>query len=90
MEMGLKGLAEAIILQSMEDAADRERCEDAVAFFKGLDFIICAEIAGLDTVDQIRLLTMARFMIEKTTESCKLCGKGLEQTNTSNSKDIWC
>jgi hypothetical protein len=43
--MGLRELAEGIILQSIEDLSDQNLREDCITFFKGADFITCAELA---------------------------------------------
>lgn len=58
--MGLKGLAEGIILQSMADLWDEREREASIAFFKGQDFSVCAKTAGMDLNDQVRLLNMVK------------------------------
>jgi len=70
--MGLKGLAEGIILQSMEDLWDKHHKEDCIAFFKGKGFRDCAEMAGMTTSDQIRLLNLVKNIIENQREKRKL------------------
>jgi hypothetical protein len=62
--MGLKGLAEGIILQSIDDLWVKHCNENCIAFFKGEGFSDCAEIAGMTTSDQIRLLNLVKNMIE--------------------------
>jgi hypothetical protein len=51
-----KNLAEAIILQSLEDLWVLEGREDSKKFFRGEGFKICAEIVGLNTREQFRVL----------------------------------
>ena len=51
-------LAEAIILQSIEDLWDDEHREGCIEFFTGEDFRICAAIADISTSDQIKILKM--------------------------------
>ncbi len=62
--MGLKGLAEGIIVQSMEDLWNENHREDCVAFFRGEDFRLCAELAGMSLDDQVKLLDMVKGMVE--------------------------
>lgn len=64
MNMGLRELAEGIILQSIEDLSDRNLREGCIAFFKGNDFTICAELAAMDVADQVKLLTMVKCSVE--------------------------
>lgn len=61
--MGKKSLAEAIILQSMEDLWDEKERADAVRFFDGDGFSACSEIAGMNFFEQLRLYNMANKMI---------------------------
>ncbi|RJQ54044.1 MAG: hypothetical protein C4526_05470 [Nitrospiraceae bacterium] len=51
-----KNLAEAIILQSLEDLWNPEGRSASRKFFRGNGFKICAEVAGLDTLEQFRVL----------------------------------
>jgi hypothetical protein len=60
MNMGMKELAEGIILQSIEDLSDPHLREDCINFFKGNDFILCAEMAAMGQADQLKLLTMVK------------------------------
>jgi hypothetical protein len=46
--MGLKELAEGIILQSIEDLFDDDERSGCVALFRSKEFTICAEMAGMD------------------------------------------
>lgn len=65
--MGIRNLAEAVILQSMSDLWDEEEREDCVKFFKGERFRICADMAGIDVSDQIKLLTMVKDAVKQDT-----------------------
>jgi hypothetical protein len=58
--MGLKALAEAIILQSADDFMDEHRQKEDIAFFGGEGFRICSEIAGMDHSDQCAFLNLLR------------------------------
>lgn len=78
--MRLKGLAEGIILQSIEDLWDKDHKEDCIAFFKGKGFSDCAEMAGMSTSDQIRLLNLVKNIIENQVEKRKLKPKSFERT----------
>lgn len=49
-------LAEAIILQSMEDLWTPQERRCCRRFFGGEGFRICAEIAGLNTLERFRFL----------------------------------
>ena len=64
--MGLKALAEGIILQSVDDLWDEGLREDSINFFKGSDFSLCAEIAGMDMIDQVKLLKMVKGIADHT------------------------
>jgi len=64
--MGIRELAEGIILQSMEDLADPTLSEDCVAFFRGRDFASCAEMAGINETDQAKLLSMIKHLLIKS------------------------
>jgi hypothetical protein len=52
----VRNLAEAVILQSLEDLWDPEYRGGSRDFFKGNGFRICADIAGLDSHKKIRFL----------------------------------
>jgi hypothetical protein len=55
---GLRSLAEAIILQSIEDLWDSRHKDESMEFFRGEGFKICAEIAGLNTSKQLKILRL--------------------------------
>ena len=65
--MKVQHLAEAVILQAMEDLWDEEHREDCIGFFTGEDFRACAALAGVDTAEQIKILNL----MEKVMESIK-------------------
>ena len=54
----VKGLAEAIILQSMEDFWNNAYRQESIEFFKGEGFKVCAEIAGMGHEEQAKVLEM--------------------------------
>lgn len=58
--MSLKKLAEGIILQSVEDLWNESCREDCIAFFRGEDFTLCAELAGMGLGDQVELLNLIK------------------------------
>ncbi|KAF0143303.1 MAG: hypothetical protein FD156_2722 [Nitrospirae bacterium] len=75
--MSAKTLAEAIILQTMEDLWDKNERADAVRFFDGEGFSACAEIAGMNFFEQVRLYNMANKMIIREMPEKKKAGKFL-------------
>jgi hypothetical protein len=62
--MSVKGLVEGIILQSLEDLWNEGYREESISFFRGRDFSLCADIAGMSTDDQVRMLTMVRDVVD--------------------------
>lgn len=60
--MGVRSLAEAIILQSMNDLYSSYHRPESLKFFARQEFVICAEMAGMDTDTQIELLQTVREM----------------------------
>lgn len=62
----LATLAEAIILQSLEDLWSKTQKNKSRAFFTGEGFHICAEIAGMKVMDRIRLLGLLRKLDGRT------------------------
>ena len=61
--MAVKNVAEAVILQSIEDLWDKKWKEESVSFFNGEAFNACAEIAGLTASDRKKLLAMIGGLI---------------------------
>ncbi len=58
--MGVKSLAEAIILQSMEDLSDARARAESLEFFSGEAFRICAQMAGMKPDEQLRILELVQ------------------------------
>jgi hypothetical protein len=58
--MGLKALAEAIILQAVEDFQKEDRQEEEILFFSGEGFRLCSEMAGMDHADKCAVLDIIR------------------------------
>ena len=56
--MNIRNLAEAIILQSVEDLWDAQQKENCLTFFYGESFGICAGMAGMNTHEQAMMLKM--------------------------------
>lgn len=54
----IKSLAEAVILQSIEDLFDPKERKKSIDFFKGDNFSLYAKMAGLNAVEQIRIFKM--------------------------------
>ncbi|MEW6109569.1 MAG: hypothetical protein AB1632_10445 [Nitrospirota bacterium] len=63
--MSLKSLAERIILESIEDLWSEGDFQDSVAFFREEGFGVCAEIAGMNLYDQVRLLNLVNEIIDR-------------------------
>lgn len=57
--MALNNLAEAIILQALEDMWSDRYIEESIGFFSGDGFRIWSSIAGLDVYKQYMILLMA-------------------------------
>jgi hypothetical protein len=81
--MGLKSLAEGIIVQSMEDLWDESLREDCILFFRSEEFRICAELAGIGLPEQLRLLDMVKEVLD-----CRRTKKSLENGRNSNSNKM--
>ena len=77
--MGMKELAEGIILQSIEDLSDPYLREDCIHFFKGDDFGLCAELATMDTADQLKLLTLVKNTIAYQAKSSRVVLRNCRQ-----------
>jgi hypothetical protein len=70
--MKVKHLAEAVILQAMEDLWSEEHREECINFFTGEDFRSCASIAAMDTSEQIKILEMLDKLIKGMQKPAKL------------------
>lgn len=62
--MGIRNLAEAIILQSIEDLSIEGQRADCIRFFNGHGFNICAGIAGINSDDQEKLFDLVDGLIK--------------------------
>lgn len=62
--MGVKKLAEAIILQSMEDLWDAGHRAESMKFFFGEEFHMCAHMAGLSSGDKLKVLNLVRGILK--------------------------
>ena len=62
--MGMQGLAEGIIMQSIEDLWNENLRDECVAFFKGKEFRICAELAGMGLDDQVKVLNLVKGVLD--------------------------
>ncbi len=65
----LAALAEAVILQTLEDLWSKTHKEKSLAFFTTEGFHICADIAGMKIADRLRLLRLLRQLDRKTFDS---------------------
>jgi competence transcription factor ComK len=67
--MGVKGLAEGIIMQSIEDLWNENLRDESIAFFKGKEFRICAEVARMSLDDQVKTLNLVRSIVDDGNEA---------------------
>ena len=65
----LAALAEAIILQSLEDLWSKTQKNKSLIFFTGEGFHICAEMADMKAMDRIRLFGLLRRLDGRTFNS---------------------
>ncbi len=63
--MNIRGLAESIILQSFEDLWFKNYRKDSENFFTGDTFCLCADIAGMNALDQIKMLYMVKRVLKR-------------------------
>jgi len=63
--MAIRHLAEAIILQSIEDLWNRQQKKDCVAFFEGEGFHFCAGTAGINMFQRRRLIKLISRSIRR-------------------------
>jgi hypothetical protein len=56
----LKALAEAVILQAVEDLWNSAHSKESVEFFEGEGFKHCADLAGMRVVERLKLIRMLR------------------------------
>ena len=61
----IKGLADAILLQSIEDLWTEVERSNCIDFFSGEGFRICSEIAGMSSDEKVKILNMVRDIIDQ-------------------------
>jgi adenine deaminase len=66
-----KGLAESIILQSLEDLWSRNHRKDSENFFTGDTFCLCADIAEMNDLDQIKMRHMVKKVLKRVRRPMK-------------------
>lgn len=66
--MSLKGLAEGIILQSIEDLWSEDLRDECITFFTGKEFSTCAEIAGITLADQVKILNLVKGAVHSSSK----------------------
>lgn len=54
--MGINGIAEAIILQCIEDLWDEDLRAESVEFFSSEGFYLCSKMAGMGTLEKQKLI----------------------------------
>ncbi len=64
--MSLRGLAEGIILQSIEDLWSETHRDECISFFAGSEFNVCAEIAGMNLSEQLKVLNLVKTVVGDT------------------------
>lgn len=58
--MGYRSLAEAVILQSLEDLSDPQHKEESREFFSGDGFKIYGDIAELNFFNKLKIIHLAK------------------------------
>ena len=58
--MGARKLAEAVILQSLDDLSDARYRSESIDFFTGEGFSLCADIADLGVEDKLKIMGLVR------------------------------
>ncbi|HXW68664.1 MAG TPA: hypothetical protein VEJ88_03570 [Dissulfurispiraceae bacterium] len=61
----IKGLADAILLQSLEDLWIDEERSNCIDFFSGEGFRICSDVAGMSSDDKVKILNMVGEIIDQ-------------------------
>jgi|GEM_PF-3390365 len=57
---GVEALAEAMILQAIEDLWSKAHRQKSIEFFTGSGFNQCADMAGMTVIDRLRVLKLLR------------------------------
>jgi len=58
-------LAEAIILQAVEDLWSPVHRKESIEFFTGEGFVICARIVGMGLYEKLRLIQLIKKALQK-------------------------
>jgi len=58
--MGYRSLAEAVILQSLEDLSDPRHRDESREFFGGEGFKLCGDIAALTVRSKLKIIHLAK------------------------------
>lgn len=80
-------LAQAIILQSVEDLWDRRHMAGSVEFFSGEGFHICAQMAGLGPKEKFKMLDLA-WKVLRLSDSQELAGVGKRNAVATNKTPV--
>lgn len=85
----LASLAEAIILQSIEDLwLDKEK-SNCLNFFTGEGFHICAKLSGMDFHDKVKVLTLVKNLSDKMrVRQHGVCGRITRRRNVVEEKAV--
>ncbi|MEW5805034.1 MAG: hypothetical protein AB1847_23355 [bacterium] len=67
MSSRIKNLAEAILLQTIEDIWDKNQQKTCFTFFNSRCFSLCADIAGIGIHDRKKILSMIQQSLQKVT-----------------------
>lgn len=65
----IRSLAEAVILQSVEDLWSKTDRERSIEFFTGEGFSLCAEMAGMKIIDRLRFFRLLRKLDNRAFDS---------------------
>ncbi|MHB8881062.1 MAG: hypothetical protein ACYC69_06060 [Thermodesulfovibrionales bacterium] len=60
----MKNLADAIIMQAIEDLWSEEDKRQSIDFFTGEGFLLCSTATGMVPYDQVRLLSLIRAAVK--------------------------
>lgn len=63
--MKIRKLAEAIILQSVEDLWDKRHRIESIEFFSGEGFRLCSDMAGFSDREKTKMLGMVRSILRQ-------------------------
>ena len=77
--MSIKGLAEGIILQSIEDLWSENHRGESIDFFTGKEFSICAGLADMNLPDQLKVLSLVKSVVGNTMKSSAAAKESFSQ-----------